>query len=1333
MVTLQNYCIKNILMRRNQFINQKITEYVNHCILALDFYSKNDFEHALTDFRKSGEAFIKIYIVDKFGDTLGYKVIVGKSNIDNTPCSSKPHDLQYQELLDICKKEQLVTSRAFSRLLDIQKESNPTAHNQNKKHSDVDFRHSAELCKVQSFNLTKFIFDALGEPILEDLANAYNGNFNQALITSLKSSSWDAFYQYVDMFNEHCKYILISPEEYRNCTEAQLKLLSNVNWSFIVDFNPLSKNNGLYKAFMPDIETNSVPITINQRGQKNIVGRGTNGNINWLFANGLVGIPNSQTNDFISWRGKKYHKFIEELFSEFYTTSIDRLCMIFLSDDYDYIEAITNIISDIDIIPNDMIKYAFISDRVEFLDKVSKFNKYGINYDTFKISHSELITKLSLSVKEKKGRSDAIMVPARTRDSEQTFVDVSKIYSKLSDAGITIVHQTIADSVQALEQDTPLFYYGEQITWSELAIDVDVKRNKYIDVYDKVRGHLTASKSSLKFELQHKPGAGGTTIARRLAYDLRKEFPTIVLSKYSKIKTYNTLSVFIQEVNKPILAIVEASDINTNEIDELIRNCNTQKQIVIFVYVRRNLLRTKETQFSVYINDKMLDIDECNKFIGKVKQYLNKESNLVDLSNLYSNETEVIDFALAISEKNYSKTRIDEYIKQYINSLPEAQVQFIAYVSFIYHYSQKRVSELLFRSLFKKGLSEDLKQKSIEDRYIEKVLTQEKQEIAYSEYWRPRFSRFAESVLNIILGGSQSNDWKEQIPVYAKELIKTIKINNEYLVDETKDILKSVFLERRNEDLLGKEEEWQSKISNDQFSSLLQDVATQPLEQKNILLLLAESFPNEAHFWGHLARFTYEKSDNIEGFAEAMVYIENAFNANGDNDFNLYHIAGMCKRRLIEYYKRNDIKISVTELTEIAESANDYFTESRQLNSDNIHAYISQIQTIITVLEYGKIILGAADFRQFITDVQNYWFLEQYGILCDLIDETKILIEQQETLGVTRKINKSKYLLGLSEGKTNNVIGNFHTSAEIFKKLIDSSGREIRPKLRILYIRSILLEKVKGDYTKTKEAWKLLNTLEKDVIDKYITDNLLQDASNAHTLRLWFQFIRYTSNTVSIEEVVSRLKILYNNSTEHPLMRLEASYYLFIMNILLLIKSGTSINTKLLEETKELIKECKNLSSSDKYPFEWLKGIDNINGIINHKDRKNVGDENLLQVTGIITNINSRQQGTIILPCGLTAFFVPFHGGFILGQDETTEVKFNLAFRHDGLAAYNVIRASDIDNKVVKLSESEVEEVVEIEATQEEAIELEEEKPTIVGPKIVDKIDLTQFDKYKKK
>lgn len=1320
-------------MVRVPFINQKIEEYIKHCILALDFYSKNDFEHALTDFRKSGEAFIKIYIINKCGDTLGYKVIVGELNMNNTP-SLKPHDLQYQELIDICRNEKLTNMRDFSRLLDIQKESNPTAHNPNKKVSEDDFKHSAELCKAQSFELTKSLFNELKETVFADLANAYNGNINQALVTLFKSSDWNEFFQYVDMFSSHCKYILISPKEYKNCTKAQLKILSNINWSFIIDFSPSSKNDGLNQAFMPDLENNYVPITINQKGQKNIVGNGTYGNINWLFANGLIGIPNSQTMDFPSWRAKKYHKFIGELLTEFYSSSLDKLCIIFLSDDYDYVEAITNTISDIDVIPNDMVKYVFVSDQIEYLDRISKFDKYGINFSFFKIAHSELITKLSSSIKEKRGKSEAVLVPARTKDSEDTFIDISRIHSKLLDSGMTVVHQNVADSTEAIKQDIPLFYYGEQISWGELAIDIDVKRNKYSDLNNKVRGHIATSKSSLKFELQHSPGAGGTTISRRLAYDLKSEFPTIVISKYSKATTYNILSLFLQEVNRPILAIVEASNINTNEIDELIRNCNAKKQVVIFVYVRRNLLRSKETAFSVHITDKMLDISERDKFIGKVKQYLNNGDNINDLSNLLTDECEVINFALAISEKDYSKIRIDEYIKQYINSLSEEQVRFVAYVSLIYYYSQKRVSELLFRSLFKRGLSEDLKQKNIDSRYIEKILTQEKQETTYSEYWRPRFSRFAESALSVILGGSSPNNWKEQIPVYAKELIKTIKINNEYLVDETREILKSVFLERRNEDLLGKEEEWQSNISNEQFSSLLQDIAGQPSEQKGILLLLAESFPSEAHFWGHLARFVYEKADTVEEFTQAMGYIDNAFDANGDNDFNLYHIAGMCQRRQIEYYKRNDISISTIELIEIADSANDYFVKSRQINTDNIHAYISQIQTIVTVLEYGKKISGDVEFRAFITDAKNEWFLEQYGVLCDLIDESKILIEQHETLGLTKKVNISKRLLGVSEGKTNNVIGNFRASAEIFKKLIESSDREIRPRLRMMYIRSVLLDKVNGDSARIKESWKLLNTIEIKAIDKYIADNLLQDVSNVHTLRLWFQFIRYTSNTVPIEEAISRLKILYNNSDNSPLMKLEASYYLFIMNTLLLMKSGASINTKLLDETNKLIKECKELSSNDKYPFEWLKGIDSVSDIVNYKDRNKMLDQDLLRISGIITNIHSRQQGTIMLSSGLSVFFVPYHGGFIPGQDETTEVNFTIGFRHDGLAAYNVQRDSYhvIKNEDSTSDEdSELKKIGAIEDIEDPIIE--ETKNILPTPKIIGKIDLTQFEKYNKK
>ena len=148
-------------------------------------------------------------------------------------------------------------------------------------------------------------------------------------------------------------------------------------------------------------------------------------------------------------------------------------------------------------------------------------------------------------------------------------------------------------------------------------------------------------------------------------------------------------------------------------------------------------------------------------------------------------------------------------------------------------------------------------------------------------------------------------------------LINSIKSNQQYLVDDSRQILISVFLERGKEELLGVEEAW-SKDNNTHFSQLLEDLGYSELNQRNVLSRLANSFPNEPHFWGHLARFCYEKASIPKHFDEAMSFVQKAFDANGEKDFNLQHIAGMCKRRLLEYYKRENVKLDFEDIKDFA-------------------------------------------------------------------------------------------------------------------------------------------------------------------------------------------------------------------------------------------------------------------------------------------------------------------------------------------------------------------------------------------------------------------------------
>ena len=153
--------------------------------------------------------------------------------------------------------------------------------------------------------------------------------------------------------------------------------------------------------------------------------------------------------------------------------------------------------------------------------------------------------------------------------------------------------------------------------------------------------------------------------------------------------------------------------------------------------------------------------------------------------------------------------------------------------------------------------------------------------------------------------------------------------------------------------------------------------------------------------------------------------------------------------------------------------------------------------------------------------------------------------------------------------------------------------------------------------------------------------------------------------------------------------------------------------------------------------------LDDISGIISSKNKT---EDTLLElVTGTVSSIKSSAQGTIRLDCGFDAFFTPSVGNFIQGKDETTRVEMVIAFRHEGPAAYEVVRLSDKEKEYISptteestqdLEIGDVEAIVEpkVESVVEEKQDEEWKQPEVESPKlkVIGKIDLEQFKKYER-
>ena len=1084
----------------------------------------------------------------------------------------------------------------------------------------------------------------------------------------------------INGFNKNDRYILIAPRSTDDIPEDLLRTLSGIRWSVVIDFNNRTKDEGgLYHSMLPEIDDNCVPLTIQNKNSYTLVSKGIHGETNWIFANGLSTLTGTTTYTIKEWIGKKYHQFIISILKEFCKKSTSAIHIISLFDNIDYLGEIIRRFDDIESAETDLVTFNIVTENKELSNKFNELDRYGFPIRVFNFSPTRLLSALVGYSKEIKSQS--IIVPSVHSDGKCEWVDISDIYSKLASGGIMVVHNNVALEESTEVAATPSFFKGTTISWKELEVRVDVERNIYDSLKRKIKARLLGRQQSQKFTIYHLAGAGGTSVGRRLAYDFKDEIPTILINENNKTKTAELLEILSIRVDCPILAIMESSKVS--DIDDLISACNVRKRIVVFVLIKRTFNKPQHpnSEFSEFIYDKMSDWQEKDRFLYKVKLYNKGSQNISWLENTPFTQCEVLDFALSIAEKDYDKKALQRYVKIYLDLLPSPLRNFVAFISLIYHYGQLPVPDIIFRKTFvteseKMGLSEYCRSRQNEVMYLQKLVINDNGSEEGDRLWRPRYAVFSELLLNELLGSGEPNSWKDSLPEWSRLLIRTIKDNYEYLTEDIRKILVSVFLEREKMDLLGQEETWSARGAQEKFSQLIDDMSYSIEDQKSILKLLAESFPEESHFWGHLARFCYENADTIREFDEALGYIEIAFEKDGQNDYNLLHIAGMCYRRKIEFYHRKQEVLAQEEIESLANDSKMYFQKSRRINPQNIYAYTSEVQLLTIVIEYGKSLSKYETYAQFLYSQGNGWYLEQYEQLNDLIDELRSLIDQTQTLGMTNRINKSKAMLALSENKAWEYVGKYVESLQSIKSHMINADRSSLPRLRLMYVRTLLLSKVKGKKDNQNKAWALLKAHELKEVENYLNQNVQQDSKNVYSLRLWMQFVRYSNINTPIEEIKSRLNVMYKNSIDYPMARLESAYFLYILNVFELIKENDTLNDRKIQEARLWIERCKELSSYDKYPYEWLSHLNDISGIISSRNKTE--ETQLVRITGTILEIKSAQQGIIRLDCGLDAFFAPKED-YIKGRSETLPVSFVVSFRHDGLAAYFVRRLDGLD------------------------------------------------------
>ena len=789
------------------------------------------------------------------------------------------------------------------------------------------------------------------------------------------------------------------------------------------------------------------------------------------------------------------------------------------------------------------------------------------------------------------------------------------------------------------DEGVATFLRGGTLTWADLDHRVDAERDIQTRLTQAVRADLEAGRIT-RFNLFHNPGAGGTTVGRRVAWELHEEFPCGLLRRTAPIETPDRVARIYELTERPVLLIADGGDVAEPEVEQLAEYLRARRTPVVLIHVRRRDEAPQSPTDRTFYLGSRLSTAEVGRFVGTLSRDVPHRE--VPLASLAEPENQAshrpVYFALTAYERAF--TALTEFVSARIAGLNDDQINALVHSAVALHYGQRAVPAGALRPIFAISPRERLDFSLLFPPATEELFVEEN-----PGEWRIGHSLVADELLQQLLAsGGDRRTWRNRLADWGIRFIDFCRGDLPVPSEEMLDLVRRVFVYRDDIDVLGREQSAQGR-----FSHFIQDI---PVSEGRLRVLdaLVESYPEEPHFWAHLARFHAEERKD---FGLALEAADQAVGLS-EGDSVVYHMRGMVRRNQLRQLGQGDV--SLEELVGVAERASSDFEKSRTLNPESEHGYISEAQMRIELLEHVE--RAAGDLFEFLTrrDVPPY--------IRESLDSTEGLLahvrRNREGVGASHYETRASARVHQLYGDYGNAIqrlDSLTTRQDVFQP-------PVRRQLAWAY-----LARAGGD-------WSQVQKRHIDRVVDLLAKNLEEEPSRDQNIRLWIQASRFQEMPPSVESVFEQVQYWRAQPGS-----VDATYYAYVLNALMAME-GPSLA---LQRYEQYLEECRGLTRSRRNrdrSYEWLGAGAGIARLV-HQSRLGEWDRDagfwsntapLTRIRGRVARVNGPQAGSIEFPGGLEAFFVPGRSGLARGSENTPVLAF-IGFSYDGPRAWDVQRA----------------------------------------------------------
>ncbi|WP_030194308.1 hypothetical protein [Streptomyces sp. NRRL S-87] len=1000
-------------------------------------------------------------------------------------------------------------------------------------------------------------------------------------------------------------------------SRPELTALAHCGWATVVDLDPDSDDDGLSSVVVPELADRRHVSVFGANRMPVPPGNATN----WLMANGWTTHDEPATDSDRLWRRRGHLQRVRQLIDETHEGTPHQSAAVLVLRSGAHDGEIDSVIEYID------ERYDGITELLELAQAPAVD---GFDIDGF-------LGVVAESLPPEGSGSTPSLPGLEGRRWALKWSDLHRLSVDLE-----VLHSEILSGTEGTQQLTDEFWRGRPPTWHELEIPIDVKRDAYPgllkDVTQRLSDHQLAT-----VHLDHSPGAGGTTLARRVAWDLHRSYPTVLLRQYSET-TADRIDEIYQETGFPALVIAESAILPEYDRDELVHSLAQSNTRAVLLWVNRTNADRKETKH------KLLDPlqgTERERFLQKFRERAETDRALRLLDGLATDAGDVVAapklspffFGLCVYEEQFEG--IASYVRNHFTGLTRERKELARHLALLTRYGQERGLPIVMVDAW---LGHDRPLYSpVTDEELTALLGPDLRHLVVTERGALRLLHplIAEAVLSGEFDGERYGLGKISVD-FIRKTTKLLGPNNM----TTTGLLNELFTRRTSSSGYGQKP--------DNFSELIESMSKEAGAE--VFEVLTTQCPDNAHFWNHRGRFAIYKVKTDFGKAEGFVL--KAVEKSHGRDATHWHTLGMVRRFWIEN-KLNQILRDTTErhtpeelLTEIEplfDLAMEAFTAASKFKNTEF-TWSTPIQLIATVVERLWKTSGEESLADFMEgdDSTAVWVTEQIGRAEELLDNL-------------RNLNAEGQYYQKLDSKLTALYGDVERLVEQWQEL-RSRGKD-NPEVDVAIARTL--------YAKGGRDWSRLPVEQARTIAEMTGAAVDSGRATDADLRLWFQSYRRIPE-YSETHALERLAWFASERNS-----LDANYYLYILHFVIWHRGDAQDEDRI----RYYLEECKRLSRQHRrqWSFEWFGSSSRPHPLVHFSEmgRQRYGPsgfwsrpQELARVSGVIEEIKSPQSGRLrVARSQLPAFFTP-RNRFRQTRDVNESVEFYLGFSYEGLRAW---------------------------------------------------------------